>query len=228
MIEKTLVLFARDRFGAIPAAVHAVCKKRAARQNTGMAIDHDQRRMDIAQVTIDLVAREGLAAATFRRIAAEGRWSTASITNYFVDKRELLAWTFERLSVAGEERFEQARQAAPDDPLPALLTMVPWCPANSRRWKAYLAFWDAAVRDPELASLLARSTHTGTDLLERLMHRRLPPGSDTRRAAELLSSTIQGLALQILVDRESWSEAKIRQALTDSCAVILRLCSRAE
>ncbi|MGE4303319.1 MAG: TetR/AcrR family transcriptional regulator, partial [Novosphingobium sp.] len=67
-----------------------------------MRVDPDKRRKDIAQVTIDLVAREGLAAATFRRIAAEGGWSTASITNYFVDKQDLLVWTFQVLSVEGK------------------------------------------------------------------------------------------------------------------------------
>ncbi|WP_052223602.1 TetR/AcrR family transcriptional regulator [Novosphingobium malaysiense] len=181
-----------------------------------MRVDPDKRRKDIAQVTIDLVAREGLAAATFRRIAAEGGWSTASITNYFVDKQDLLVWTFQLLSEEGERRFEEAMAASAKDPVPALLTMVPWCPANVRRWKAYLAFWDAAVRDPELASLLANSTSVGMDLLDRLVRRSWPDASDTQPAVELLNATVQGIALQILVDQKQWSEVKIRNILLES------------
>jgi AcrR family transcriptional regulator len=181
-----------------------------------MRIDPDQRREDIAQVTIDLVAREGLAAATFRRIAAEAGWSTASITNYFVDKQDLLVWTFQVLSAEGERRFEEALEGEGDDPVPALLTMVPWCPANVRRWKAYLAFWDAAVRDPELASLLAGSTSAGMDLLERLVRRSCPDGADCTKAVERLNATVQGVALQILVDPKNWSETKIRSMLLET------------
>jgi AcrR family transcriptional regulator len=193
-----------------------IAKRVLLAQTTGMRIDPDKRREDIAQVTIDLAAREGLAAATFRRIAAEAGWSTASITNYFVDKQDLLVWTFQVLAAEGERRFEEALAGADGDPLPALLTMVPWCPANVRRWKAYLAFWDAAVRDPELASLLAGSTSTGMDLLDRLLQRTCPAGKDRRAAVERLSATVQGVALQILVDPENWGEAKIRRMLLEA------------
>ncbi|PEQ13608.1 hypothetical protein B2G71_04555 [Novosphingobium sp. PC22D] len=180
-----------------------------------MRIDAEQRRRAIAQVTIDLVANEGFAAATFRRIAAEGGWSTASITNYFDDKHDLLVWTFEVLSAEGEVRFDEALRAAGDDPIPPLLTMLPWCPANVRRWKAYLAFWDAAVRDGELAARLAGSTRVGTQLLERLVRRACPDAPDIRARAQRLSINIQGLALHILVDRGNWPEAAIRQTLDD-------------
>ena len=180
-----------------------------------MSIDHEQRRADIARVTIDLVAREGLAAATIRHIAAEGGWSTASITNYFIDKQELLAWSFRLLSLEGERTFEAALDACPQDPLPALLTMIPWCPANVRRWKAYLSFWDGAVRDPELAALLAGSTRAGSELLMRLVRMTGVNEAESGKATDLLSAMIQGLALTILVDAESWDEARIRSLLAD-------------
>jgi hypothetical protein len=46
-----------------------------------MALDHDKRRRDIAWITIDLIAREGLEAATIRRIAAEAGCNTTAITH---------------------------------------------------------------------------------------------------------------------------------------------------
>jgi len=185
-------------------------------QNGAMKIDEDSRRRDIARVMIDLVANHGLAAATFRRIAEQGGWSTASITNYFVDKQDLLVWTFQQLSTEGEAQFKQALASAGGDPIPALMTMVPWCPANVRRWKAYLAFWDAAVRDDELAALLAQSTRVGTDLLASLVHQASPATSDCHAAAETLNTIVQGIAMQALVDRAGWTGEKIRRILCEA------------
>jgi AcrR family transcriptional regulator len=187
-----------------------------------MALDHDKRRQDIAEITIDLIAREGLEAATIRRIAAEAGFSTTAITHYFVDKQELLAWTFQVLSSEGERRFEEALRHNPADAIGALLTMVPWCPANIRRWKAYLAYWDGAARNPELASLLAQSTDAGMGYLRQLLSRCVPSHADLGKASQLLNAIIQGRAMQMLVDRSNWSNEKIRDALREAFEIVLR------
>ena len=186
-----------------------------------MAIDQDRRRRDIAAITIDLIAREGLEAATIRRIAAEGGFSTTAITQYFVDKQELLVWAFQVLSSEGEQRFHEALRHDPSDVMGALLTMLPWCQANVRRWKAYLAFWDEAARNPELASLIAQSTNVGTDFLQQLLRSRARSQGDVAGAGQLLNAVIQGLAMQILVDRDNWGERKIRDTLEEAFAFAL-------
>lgn len=185
-------------------------------QSCGMAIDSDTRRQDIARITIDLIAREGLAAATIRRIAAEAGSSTTAITHYFDDKEELLVWTFQVLSAEGEQRFENVFEQDPSDIVGALLTMVPWCPANVRRWKAYLAFWDGASRNHQLASLLTQSTNAGIVQFQRLLSRRSIPQNHLEKSCRLLSAVIQGLAMQMLVDQASWNEEKIRSALEEA------------
>lgn len=186
-----------------------------------MAMDQEERRRDIARITIDLIAREGLAAATIRRIAGEAGSSTTAITHYFDDKQELLVCAFQILSAEGERRFEEMRERDSSDVTGALLTMVPWCPANVRRWKAYLAFWDEAARNAELASLLARSTSVGTELLQQLLEPRIAAGADLQKAGELLSALVQGLALQMLVDRQQWTVPKIHAALEEAFEVAL-------
>jgi hypothetical protein len=92
-----------------------------------MALDHDKRRRDIAWITIDLIAREGIEVATVRRIAS---CSTTAITHCSVDKQELLSWAFPSLWAEGEQRFTDTLQRDPADIIGALLTVVPWCPAN--------------------------------------------------------------------------------------------------
>jgi TetR/AcrR family transcriptional regulator, transcriptional repressor of bet genes len=191
-----------------------------------MTIDHDRRRQDIAAITIDLVAREGIEAATIRRIAAEAGFSTTAITSYFADKQELLAWAFEVLASEGERRFEEALAGDPSDILGPLLTMVPWCPVNVRRWKAYLAFWDQGARDAELAALLAQSTDAGLSFVQTLLRRKSARHADPETAARLLNALIQGLALQMLVDPAQRDEATVRAMLARAFDLALIMADR--
>lgn len=186
-----------------------------------MALDHQQRRRDIAWTAIELIAREGLGAATIRAIAAEAGFSTTAITHYFVDKQELLVWAFQFLAAEGDRAFQAALQRDPADAIGALLTMVPWCPANIRRWKAYLAFWDEAARNAELAALLAQSAKAGTDALRGLLGPKAGARADLVKASQLLNALIQGRALQMLVDQRSWTEEGTRAVLAEALDMVL-------
>lgn len=192
-----------------------------------MATDHDQRRRRIATIAIELIARQGLAAATIRNIAEAGNMSTAAITHYFLDKHELLLWTFDYLSKRGEEQFAQAMQEAratgSGDAATPLMTMVAWCPENVMRWKAYLAFWDQAARDPPLAARLARSTAEGLAMIERLVAARAPAGTDEARAARLLNAMIQGISLQAIVAPDSWPAEAVRATIEEAFAAAVAM-----
>lgn len=191
-----------------------------------MTIDHDQRRREIAEMTIDLVAREGIGAATIRHIAAEGGFSTTAITHYFADKEELLVWAFETLSQEGEVRFEAELAGDPRGVVAALLTMVPWCETNRRRWKAYLAFWDEAARNPYLASLVAKGTQTGLAHLERLVLIDDPRPANLARSVRLLNALVQGIALQMLVDPASWPVETVRRTLREALDLVGAITAR--
>jgi AcrR family transcriptional regulator len=188
-----------------------------------MATDHEQRRRRIATIAIELIARHGLGAATIRGIAEAGHMSTAAITHYFLDKRELLAWTFDFLSVRGEEEFAAAMRAEPDDVATPLMTMVAWCPANLTRWKAYLAFWDQAARDAPLAARMAASTAEGLALIERLVAAHAPPGTDIARTARLLNALIQGISLQAIAAPDNWPADVVRRTVGDAFAMAVAM-----
>jgi hypothetical protein len=109
----------------------------------------------------------------------------------------------------------------PEDPIGALLTMVPWNAANVRRWKAYLALWDQGARDAELACALARSTDVGLSFVRRLLAHVSARAADVEIAAQLLNALIQGLALQMLVDPSRRDEASARRILADAFTLAL-------
>jgi len=186
-----------------------------------MAIDHEARRRQIAEIAIDVIAAEGVGAATIRRIASEARFSTAAVTYYFASKQDLLAWTFAVLSAQGDERFEAAFREAPDDPVPALLTFTAWCPANVRRWRAYLAFWEAAARDEGLAAIIRDATAAGLADIERLLRRIHGDGPDLAKASRLLNSIVQGVSLQAIVAPQDWPVEVIRATLAQGVEAAL-------
>lgn len=191
-----------------------------------MAIDHEARRRQIAEIAIDVIASEGIAAATIRRIASEARFSTAAVTHYFAGKQELLAWTFAVLSAKGDESFETAFRETPDDVIGALLTFTAWCPANVRRWRAYLAFWDAAARDAELAGLIHAATAAGIADIERLLRLRHSESHDCVKASRLLNSIVQGVSLQAIVAPQDWPVDAIRATLAEGVEAALSAARR--
>ena len=194
--------------GCLPGARSANCPI--------MTIDHEKRRADIATITIDLIACEGLEAATFRRIAAEAGFSTTAITHYFADKQELLVWTFQILSQEGVRRFREALIENPSDTIGALLTMVPWCPANVRRWKAFLALWDQASRDRDIAQFVSQGVSTGYSSVHELLCREASGRRNLETACKQLHAMIQGISLQMLVDEKNWDESGVRALLEDA------------
>lgn len=193
-----------------------------------MTIDHEERRRRIAAVAIDVIAEEGLDAATIRRIAAELQLSTTAITYFFADKRALLLWTYRVLAEEGDERFEEAIAREPVDLVEVLLTMVPWQPRNVRRWRGYLAFWDEGARDPVLGEEIRRSTQVGFDSITRALRAAYPGLADPERASRLLNAVIQGFSLQTIVGARTLSVEEARAFLQEAIDMVLDAKARPE
>ncbi|HSL59000.1 MAG TPA: TetR family transcriptional regulator, partial [Acidimicrobiales bacterium] len=83
-------------------------------------VDEQQRRIELSDATLAVVARHGVAGVTIRRVAAELGRSTATITHYTPDRRSLLDAA---VATALDRRRVEAEQvvAAAVDPLRALL-----------------------------------------------------------------------------------------------------------
>ena len=58
-------------------------------------VDHDERRRELADVAIELIAEAGLDGASVRKIAARAGYSTVVVAHYFRNKEELLRQAFE-------------------------------------------------------------------------------------------------------------------------------------
>jgi AcrR family transcriptional regulator len=77
-------------------------------------VDRESQREHVTSLAARLVAQEGVAAPTFRRVAEAAGSSTAIVSTYFADKRDLLLSTFRALmlGIALQAVFEPAASAS--------------------------------------------------------------------------------------------------------------------
>lgn len=184
-------------------------------------VDHDDRRRRIAEVCVDVIGREGLEAATIRRIAAEVGFSTTIVTHYFADKQELLVWAYRALAEEAEAHFHSVTERDPADLVGSLLAMTAADEVGLRRWRAYVAFWDRASRDPVFAAEQRMRIEGALGRIAQVVRARNGERADVARVSRLLNAVVQGISVQALVDRESWSFEQIRSALAHQVETVL-------
>jgi AcrR family transcriptional regulator len=131
-------------------------------------VDREGQRAHVTSLAAGLVAREGVAALTFRRVAEAAGSSTAIVSTYFTDKRDLLLSTFRAAASRTTVRFEAAIAAGGSlrDCLEA------WLPLDADRltdWRVILAFWGVAVADPDLAAIQDGHVSRARARVERLL-----------------------------------------------------------
>jgi AcrR family transcriptional regulator len=190
----------------------------------GMAeLDHDARRREIAHIAMDLIAREGLEAATVRRIAAEVGFSTTIVTHYFADKQELLLWAYRAVDEWARERFDEAMASEPVDLAAYLLSMCAVREADRVNWRPLLGIWDRALRDPAFAAEWHGWIDTTLARIAAIVRMRDPDCADPITIARRLLAMVQGISLQSMFDRDSWSDETARRVLASEVETLVPL-----
>jgi AcrR family transcriptional regulator len=169
-------------------------------------VDREGQREHVTSLAARLVAQEGVAALTFRRVADAAGSSTAIVSTYFTDKRDLLLSTFRAAASRTTVRFEAAIEAGGtlQDGLEA------WLPLDGDRltdWRVILAFWGVAVTDTELARVQDGHVSRARARVEKLLRVERGPGDDAppdlaALAQQILALTL-GIALQAVFEPEA-------------------------
>ncbi|TGD73420.1 TetR/AcrR family transcriptional regulator [Mangrovimicrobium sediminis] len=173
----------------------------------------ESRRQGVARVAAELIAREGLEAATVRRIAAELGCSTTMITHYFNDKEEVLLLAYQHIAQQGADRVQDALRRHPDDLAEVMVSMAAVGAEALSRWRVYLAFRERASYDTVFAAEQRRWVEHTLDTVTELVRGRCREEDSARETAQLLIALVHGIALQTLFDPDLWPEAAIRAAL---------------
>ena len=168
-------------------------------------VDHDKRREEIAEATWRVVERAGPEGANMREIASEAGHTTGTVTHYFRDKRELMAFAFGLMVERSTRRVAEA--AARSGPTEALAQLLPLDEERRRETTVWLALMGASLADPGLARELRqryRRAREATFAPFRAALKAAAPGDDPEDVADGLMAMVDGLTVDALADPERY------------------------
>jgi AcrR family transcriptional regulator len=178
-------------------------------------IDTQSRRRELGEALWRVVVREGIEAASVRKVAAEAGVSKGSLRHVFPSQSELLTFAMQliidevRRRVAAVDPSGDARDMV-EHRLQSLLVLDPETRAVFDVWLAFAARArvDASLqplRDQTHAQVRALCRQS----LETLRaHGKTRPGLDVGRETERLHALIDGLAMHATLDPEITTPAR--------------------
>ncbi len=113
-------------------------------------VDYGQRRSEIVEALLELIAQEGMGAATSRSLANHLNVSNGALWRYFKDKDDLLAATYARVLEKSDQRVVDAvaGRTGVEAVLAMMDTFFPLTPETQDEAKVVLAFWGVAAMNP--------------------------------------------------------------------------------
>ena len=182
-----------------------------SRRTRGRGMHHEQRRLEIADAVLAVVAKRGLPAVSLAEVAAEAGISAGRVQYYFPTKRDLVAAAFVRGNAQNAERIRQRvgqdlETAPPRVVLTAVLAeLIPVDPATRAQMRVRQWFNSQALSDEDIAERLRPEYATFHEQMTTLIRReqdaeRIPTGTDAHDTAVSLVALVEGLAYYVLMD----------------------------
>lgn len=171
-------------------------------------VDHDERRKEVVGIARAILLEYGLEKLTIRRIAESANLSTAIISHYFQDKRQLMLFIFLDTLEITERRFADAVKS--DLPTTACLqTLLPTDEQSRDNWKVWIAFWNMTLTDTEFRQQQVAKTENTLRMIRGLLNRHSRPQSihenDKDVEERRIFAVLVGIAIQAIHDPEYWS-----------------------
>ncbi|MFC4117007.1 TetR/AcrR family transcriptional regulator [Nonomuraea zeae] len=172
-------------------------------------VDHQARRVELAEAVWQVIAHDGIAEVSVRAVAAAAGWSTGTLGHYFRSRADLVAFAaelvVERVTARVIARMHDLPpQLAPIERARTLLAeTMPGDPQRFTESSIAFAFLALGLRDPRLAAI--QQWHFGGmyDLCRTLMHDLAAhgaplAGSPPDSAARRLHAVVDGLSIHVL------------------------------
>jgi AcrR family transcriptional regulator len=162
-------------------------------------VDHDQRRKELADAVLTLVARVGVNGVTVRSVAEEAGWSTGVLTHYYGSRAGLLLAALRRAAAVTRRDYQQG-------PLTELLEGV--LPLDERRLalnRIFLFFYAEAATDEEIRREIAGYLANWRADVEAAVrhaqaHGALDAARDPREVAALLVALADAVSMHAIFD----------------------------
>jgi len=185
-------------------------------------VDHEARRRQIVEASWRIIAAQGLAGATMRKIAAEAGCSTGRLTHYFANREEIVLAALRAAYDAAQARMGRVRErpSSPAERLTGYLEET--LPLDRKRlaeWKVWIAFWGAAAAHPALARENDERLAAWAAALAPLVAA-VAPGCDADQEAEALIGLTNGIGLQAAVHPTAANKRRARETLAHAVATL--------
>jgi AcrR family transcriptional regulator len=190
-------------------------------------VDHQQRRTELATAAATVLAHEGLAGFTTRRIAEEAGVSKGILNHYFDDKAELFIAVLELFYERVEERMRERSRGLTG--FAALrVVMIEALPIDDVRREeavAEISFAAASVSDPALRRWYRRERNRFRVQLVGHLDVAVSAGEVTlgvgaQQGADALLAFMDSISLQSVLGGDGLSEAEQISALDRSIAAL--------
>jgi AcrR family transcriptional regulator len=177
------------------------------------AVDHEQRREQIAHAACVVVARYGFEKATVARIARAAGFTTGMLPHYFASKQEIVLAAL-RLSLRRMENRLRPVGAEPRADLLAVLTeTLPIDESRITESAFWTAFWGQVSTDDEARRLNAWVHREYAKLLRRCIATHWPqsaawPAARRTQVALSIMAFINGLTTSAVTSPADWPAAR--------------------
>lgn len=189
----------------------------------------DVRRQALIEATARCLAEKGVGGTSVRAICARAGVSSGLLTHYFDGVDALILATYADVGTRVSAALDAAVEAAGDDPRDRLRACLQ---ANFRDpildpdlLATWIAFWSLVKSDPAIASVHA-DVYGGTRAqLEALLQAAAPAlsPSQTRIAAISLTALVDGLWLELCLDRSTFSPEEAQAMVEDAMGKLLQI-----
>lgn len=183
-------------------------------------VDHDQRRRELVQAALRIIARQGLSGATMRDIAAEAGFANGIINSYFGSKSDLLAATYLEVFTATNHRIAQLTAGLRGlDALRAFyLEVLPVSDALRDEARVVLSYFGEVWQQPEHAEATAATVELWRGWVANWLSQAREAGElhaavDAEREAELILDLVLGAQVSALLGGEQFSAERVRAQL---------------
>lgn len=189
----------------------------------------DVRRQALIEATARCLAEKGVGGTSVRAICALAGVSSGLLTHYFDGVDALILATYADVGARVGAALDAAIEAAGDDPRDRLRACLQ---ANFREpildpdlLATWIAFWSLVKSDPKIAAVHA-DVYGGTRAqLEELLQAAAPAlsPSQTRIAAISLTAMVDGLWLELCLDRSTFSPEEAQAMVEEAMLKALQI-----
>ncbi len=187
-------------------------------------VDHETRRREIVEASWRVIAAEGLAGLTLRKIAESADCTTGRLTHYFANREEIVLAALRAVYSAAKGRMARVHELDASPQAKLLASLDETLPLDYKRlleWKVWIAFWSAAAANPSLAKENDKRLAAWAAVLVPLIVA-AAPGSNAALEAEILVGLVDGVGLQAAINPTAKNKRRARATVAGYVADLTR------